>query len=80
MNTAERPLRSLVEKWLTSTAATPIRVTRFSRTGSTRGRYVRVDAQRPERSVGLFSSGTITAHARCSHDRRLTVCAGARTV
>ncbi|MFM0498003.1 hypothetical protein PQQ88_33220 [Paraburkholderia caledonica] len=54
MNTAERPLRSLVGKWLTSTAATPIRVTRFSRTGSTRGRYVRVDAQQPEGSVGLF--------------------------
>ncbi|MFL9856756.1 hypothetical protein PQR72_13650 [Paraburkholderia madseniana] len=54
MNTAERSLRSLVEKWLTPTAATPIRVTRFSRTGSTRGRYVRVDAQRPEGSVGLF--------------------------
>jgi hypothetical protein len=54
MNTAERSLRSLVEKWLTSTAATPIRVTRFGRTGSSRGRYVRVDAQRPEGSVWLF--------------------------
>jgi hypothetical protein len=54
MNTAERSLRSLVEKWLTPTGATPIRVTRFSRTGSSRRRYVHVDAQRPEGSVGLF--------------------------
>ena len=54
MTIAEKSLHFLVEKWLTPTAATPIRVTRFSRTGSTRGRYVRVDAQRPEGSVGLF--------------------------
>ncbi|MFL9906849.1 hypothetical protein P0D84_10970 [Paraburkholderia sp. RL17-337-BIB-A] len=54
MNTAGRSLRSLVEKWLTPTAATPIRVTRFTRTGSSRKRYVRVDAQRPEGSIGLF--------------------------
>ncbi|MBC8752292.1 hypothetical protein F6X42_39480 [Paraburkholderia sp. WC7.3b] len=54
MNTAERSLRSLVEKWLTPAAATPIRVTRFSRTGSSRGRYARVEVQRPEGSVALF--------------------------
>lgn len=54
MNTAERSLRSLVEKWLTPTAAAPFRVTRFSRAGFSRRRYVRVDAQRPEGSVGLF--------------------------
>jgi hypothetical protein len=54
MNTAERSLRSLVEKWLTPTAATPIRVTRFSPSGFSRARYVRVDTQRPDGSVGLF--------------------------
>ncbi|TDN68857.1 hypothetical protein B0G77_2211 [Paraburkholderia sp. BL10I2N1] len=54
MNTAERPLRLLVEKWLTPTFSTPIRVTRFGRTGTSRRRYVRVEAQRPEGSVALF--------------------------
>lgn len=69
MNTAERSLRSLVEKWLTPTAATPVRVIRFSRTGASRRRYARVEVQRPEGSVALFSSGTMTAHGTSSRPR-----------
>ncbi|WP_367619715.1 hypothetical protein [Caballeronia sp. SEWSISQ10-4 2] len=58
---AEMSLRLLIEKWLTPTLATPIRVTRFSRTPPSRRRYVRVDALRPEGPVTLFSSDTMTA-------------------
>jgi hypothetical protein len=81
MNTAERSLRSLVEKWLTPTAATPFRVTRFSRAGFSRRRYVRVDAQRPEGSVGLFFFRHGDEHGRCSRpEPTVTVCAGASAV
>ena len=52
MNTAKRNLRSLAEKWLMP--ATPIRLTRFSRTGSSRRRYIYVEAQRPEGRVEFF--------------------------
>jgi hypothetical protein len=51
---AEKSLRLLVEKWLTPTLATPIRVTRFSRTRPNRKRYVCVEALRPGGSVTLF--------------------------
>jgi hypothetical protein len=54
MTTAEKSLRSLVEKWLTPTSATPVRVTRFGRTASNRRRYVRVEAMRPDGPVALF--------------------------
>jgi hypothetical protein len=50
---AERSLRFLVEKWLTPTLATPIRVTRFSRTRANQ-RYVCVEALRAGGSVTLF--------------------------
>jgi hypothetical protein len=51
---AEKSLRLLVEKWLTPTLATPIRVIRFSRTRPNRKRYVCVEALRPGGSVTLF--------------------------
>lgn len=51
---AERSLRVLVEKWLTPTPASPIRVIRFGRTGSNRNRYVRIEAWRPEGPAALF--------------------------
>jgi hypothetical protein len=54
MKTAGNSLRLLVEKWLAPTLATPIRVTRFSRTGSNRRRYICVEGQRPEGSATLF--------------------------
>ena len=53
-NTAGRSLRMLVENWLRPTAETPIRITRFSRAGPNRGRYVRVEALRPDGPVALF--------------------------
>nr|WP_082855340.1 hypothetical protein [Paraburkholderia phytofirmans] len=54
MNTAETSLRSLVEKWLMPTSETPVRVTRFGRTGSRRSRYVCVEARQPDGPVALF--------------------------
>ncbi|MPW20026.1 hypothetical protein GCT13_24820 [Paraburkholderia sp. CNPSo 3157] len=54
MNTAEKSLRSLVDRWLTPTSATPVRVIQFGRTSSSRGRYVRVEAHRPDGPVALF--------------------------
>jgi hypothetical protein len=50
----ERSLRFLVEKWLMPAPATPIRVTRFSRTRADWGRDVRVEALRLNGSVALF--------------------------
>ncbi|MBC8742913.1 hypothetical protein F6X40_41355 [Paraburkholderia sp. UCT31] len=82
MNTAKRSLRSLVEKWLTPTAATPVRVTRFSRTGASRRRYARVEVQRPEGSVALFffrhDDGTWQVFP--PETRAAGVCAGAGAV
>nr|WP_240975287.1 hypothetical protein [Paraburkholderia aromaticivorans] len=54
MNPAQRSLRLLVEKWLTPTAAAAIRVTRFSRTGFSKRRYVNIEVDRPGGSVSLF--------------------------
>lgn len=47
MYTGHMSLRLLVDKWLAPTAATPVRITHFSRTGSNGTRYVRVEALRP---------------------------------
>src|SRR5258705_12876815 len=60
MSIAEKSLRLLVEKWLTPTPATPIRVTRFSRKQSNLRRYVRVEALRPQGMIALFSSSPMT--------------------
>jgi hypothetical protein len=54
MYTKEKSLRLVVEKWLTPTLATPIRITRFTRIRPDRRRYVRVEALRPQGSVALF--------------------------
>lgn len=54
MSIAEKSLRMLIEKWLTPTPTTPIRVTRFSRTHSNWRRYVRVEALRPQGTIALF--------------------------
>lgn len=43
MNTGQRSLRLLVEKWLAPTPAMPAHVTRFSRTRPNHRRYVRVE-------------------------------------
>jgi hypothetical protein len=50
---AEKSLRLLVEKWLSPTLTTPIRVTRFSRTRGNQ-RYVCVETLRPGGPVTLF--------------------------
>jgi hypothetical protein len=51
---AEKSLRLLVEKWLTPTLTTPIRVIGFSRTRPGRRRYVCVEALRAEGSICIF--------------------------
>ena len=54
MNTAEKSLRYLVEKWFSPTPATPARVTRYGRTGSHQSHYVRIEALRPKGPVVFF--------------------------
>jgi hypothetical protein len=54
MTSAEKSLRSLVEKWLTPTSTTPVRVARFGRTASKGRRYVHIEVLRPEGPVALF--------------------------
>jgi hypothetical protein len=53
MNTYQHSLRDLVEKWLSPTSTTPVRVTRFSRTRDGNRRYVCVEVARPACSVTI---------------------------
>ncbi|MEM5296831.1 hypothetical protein VSR82_21180 [Burkholderia sp. JPY481] len=50
----EATLRSLVEKWLGSVSATPLRITRRGRAQSNQGVYVHIELVLPGESVGLF--------------------------
>lgn len=52
METAERSLRFMVEKWLLMGPSVPVRVTRGSSARSNQGRYVRVEALQ---SAGTFA-------------------------
>jgi hypothetical protein len=54
MNTGQRSLRLLVEKWLAPTPAMPARVIRFSRTSTNQRRYVRVEALHPTGLLAIF--------------------------
>jgi hypothetical protein len=54
MNIGEHSLRLLVEKWFALTAATPVRVTRFSRKPPTHERCVCVETVRKEGAVAIF--------------------------
>lgn len=54
MNTGQRSLRLLIEKWLAPTTAIPIRITRFGRTRSNRRRYVSVEALHPTGPLEIF--------------------------
>jgi hypothetical protein len=54
MNTREKSLRLLVEKWFAPTAAMPVRITEFSRTCTNQKRYVRVEALRPTGMLRIF--------------------------
>ncbi|MEX3935166.1 hypothetical protein AB4Y32_25805 [Paraburkholderia phymatum] len=53
MNTHQHSLRDLVEKWLSPTPTTPVRVTRFSRTRDGNRRYVCIEVARPACSVAI---------------------------
>jgi hypothetical protein len=53
-NANEQSLRWQVEKWLAPAPATPLRVTRFSRTGWHGRRYVCVEASSPVGARALF--------------------------
>jgi hypothetical protein len=54
MNTTQQNLRSLVDKWLAPTAATPVHVARFGRLGSNHRRYVCVEASHPSGMLAIF--------------------------
>ncbi|MFP3566475.1 hypothetical protein [Paraburkholderia sp. SIMBA_030] len=81
MSIAEKSLSTLVEKWLAPTPATPIRVTRFSRTHSNWRRYVRVEALRPQGTIALFffqhDDGTWRVFPPGTGRLTLRTCAGA---
>jgi hypothetical protein len=47
-------LRSLVEKWLAPSPATPVRVTRFGRMRSSQRRYVCVEGLRPAGALAIY--------------------------
>ncbi|CDY74620.1 FIG00454712: hypothetical protein [Caballeronia glathei] len=53
-NTNEQSLRWQVEKWLAPAPATPVHVTRFSRTGRGGRRYVCVETSSPAGVRTLF--------------------------
>ena len=54
MNIGEQSLRLLVDKWFAPTAATPVQVTRFSRTHANQERCVRVETLRREGAIAIF--------------------------
>jgi len=54
MNSDEKSLHKLVDKWLAPAPAMPVHVTQFGRTHSGHRRYVRVEASRPADSLALF--------------------------
>jgi hypothetical protein len=53
-NTNGQSLRSQVEKWLAPAPATPVHVTRFSRTGWNGQRYMCVETSSPAGARALF--------------------------
>jgi hypothetical protein len=75
MNTSEKSLRQLIEKWLAPISETPIRVIRFSRAHAGRCRCVRVEALRLECPVSLFffRHDDGTWHVFPPETRRLTI-------
>ncbi|WP_341316968.1 hypothetical protein WN982_37250 [Paraburkholderia sp. IMGN_8] len=54
MNTAEKSLRYLVEKWLAPAPNTQIRVVQFGHLREDRRRYVHVEALAPSGSRAIF--------------------------
>jgi hypothetical protein len=70
-------LRSLVDKWLAPTQATPARVTRIGRMGLDRTRFVRLEALCQERPIASVFQALrrhmtgISAGSAASHDASL---------
>ncbi|MBB5496044.1 hypothetical protein [Paraburkholderia sp. MM5384-R2] len=60
MNDTVNPLRTLVEKWLAPTRATPAHVVRTGRMAITRARYVRLEGAISSRplTIVFFRHGT----------------------
>jgi len=54
MNTDQKSLRWLIDKWLAPTPAMPVRLTRYGRAGSNQRRCVRAEALRPTGSLAIF--------------------------
>nr|WP_082194461.1 hypothetical protein [Paraburkholderia sprentiae] len=54
MNTNETSLRWLIDKWLAPTPAMPVRLTRYSRSGSSQRRCVRVESLRMTGLLAIF--------------------------
>jgi hypothetical protein len=54
METAERSLRFMVEKWLLMVPSVPVRVTRGSGARSNQGRYVRVEALQSADTFAIY--------------------------
>ncbi|MBC8751587.1 hypothetical protein OKW43_008460 [Paraburkholderia sp. WC7.3g] len=54
MDTQEKSLRWLIEKWVAPTPSAPVRLTRYSRAKSGHGRCVRVESLRDTGSLTLF--------------------------
>jgi hypothetical protein len=54
MNPEERSLRSLIEKWLGPTPATPVRLTRYGRVNSSQIRCVLAQSSEPTRALSIF--------------------------
>ena len=69
MNIGDHSLRLLVEKWFALTAATPVRVTRFSRKHASHERCVCVETVRKKGAVAIFSFSTLTVRGVCSRQK-----------
>lgn len=54
MNTGEKSLRQLVEKWFAPNQAMPAHVTQFGRMRENKRRFVRVESSQPTCSFAIF--------------------------
>jgi hypothetical protein len=81
MNSGEKSLHWLVDKWLAPTAAMPAHVIQFGHTHSSKGRYVALrDRDRPARlrsSLDMATAQGAWFHPRPNGQRRMLVCAHA---
>ncbi|MBB5443762.1 MULTISPECIES: hypothetical protein [unclassified Paraburkholderia] len=54
MNTDQKSLRWLIDKWLAPTPAMPVRLKRYGRANSSQRRCVRVESLRTTGSLAIF--------------------------